>query len=482
LKRGIGSSAAPLRRLSHFPARWAVGLLAVCVGFTACDATVTPPDDRPTIGVSPRNVTLRTAARTPDIVSARVAVFNNGSLGSLDGLQVSITDGNEAGWLAVSEPNNGTIDVEATASGLDEGIYSATVQLALDNATNTPRSFTVTLIAGDGPVFLLSSDTVWFHNLPVDSGHVFVKSVALENSGGGQLSDVTIGAITYDPRDQYQDWLSVNLRPDTMVLDFTVVYGPRLSCRTDTSVHARLAGHLCSAEFALTSSVAANSPLTVTVLMEFDNEPTIFLSPKALAFTSVEGSPVPASQTVDLSYTGIVDLPPLTEYQVETPLDASGGLVGWVTASVVDSTVTVSADPTGIAAGVYAADIEVTHPPVLSRGNPDTAVLPDTIKVTLTVEPPPPADPVIALSTTSITVSATRSATVEISNGGDGVLDGLTVSGPDWLLAFLDSNAAPATLTVSMHPSIAPPSGTTSGQITISANQAPDVVVTVNIP
>jgi hypothetical protein len=459
-----------------------MGLLAVCVGLAACDASVTPPDDRPTIGVSPRNVTLRSAARMPDIVSARVEVFNNSSFGSLDGLQVNVAEGNQEGWLAVSGPNNGVIDLEATASGLDEGSYSASVQLELDNATNSPRSITVTLIAGAGPVFLLSSDTVWFHNLPTDSGRVFVKSLALENSGGGQLSDVAIGTITYDPRDQYQDWLSVNLRPDTLVLDFTVVYGPRLSCRTDTSVHARLAGHLCSAEFPLTSPVAANSPLTVTVLMEFDNEPTIFLSPKALAFTSVEGSPVQMSQVVNLSYTGIVDLPPLTEYQVGTALDASGGAAGWVTASVIDSTVTVSADPTGLGAGVYAADIEVTHPPVLSRDIVDRPVLPDTIKVTLTVEPPPPADPVIELSTNSVTVSATRSATVTISNGGDGVLDGLTVSGPDWLLAFLDSNAAPATLTVSLHPSIAPPSGTTSGAITISANQAPNVVLTVNTP
>jgi hypothetical protein len=195
---------------------------------------------------------------------------------------------------------------------------------------------------------------------------------------------------------------------------------------------------------------------------------------------AVEGAAAPASQPVALSSTGIVDLPPLTEYQVGTPLDASGRPVGWVSASLVDTTITVSADPTGLAAGVYLAGIEVTHPPVLSN-NRERSVLPDTIKVTLTVDPPPPADPEIVVSTESISVSASRSASVTITNGGDGVLDGLRVTGPDWLLAFLDSNAAPATLTVALHPSVAPPAGTTSGQITISANQAEDVVVRVNI-
>jgi hypothetical protein len=455
-------------------------LVSALAWLVACDASVVPPDERAVIGVSPRAITLTAVARTPLVATATVGLFNNSDFGSLGGLQATIAEGDAAAWLTVASISDSTMSLEATAENLSRGIYDAQVMLTLDNASNSPRSVDVTFIVTPGPEILLPSDTVQFHHLPNDPGRVFVKTMTFENGGGGALTGLTVGQITYDPRDTHQDWLSVNLQANPPELEFTAVYGLRNECRPDTTPLARRGGVLCSAEFPLTSPVAVNSPKTVTVLLTFDNEPTIFLSPKGLAFTAVEGGASPPSQTAALSGTGIIDNPPLDSYQLGQPLDPIGGVAQWVSTSLQDSTVTVSANPAGLSAGVYLADVEVTHPPVASLGVAH-AVLPDTVKLSLTISPPPPIPPAIELSATTITVSSSQVQTVGITNGGDGVLTGLSVSGPDWLLAFLDSNAAPASLTVSLHPTIAAPAGVTTGQITITATEAGAVVLNVNI-
>ncbi len=151
----------------------------------------------------------------------------------------------------------------------------------------------------------------------------------------------------------------------------------------------------------------------------------------------------------------------------------------WLGASVVDSTVTVAVDQSGLPLGTFEAGIEVTHPPIASGGDPARPVQPDTILVTLLVEPPPPVPPSIELSATNVTISPTRSASVTITNGGDGALDGIRVtSGPDWALAFLSSSSAPSTLTVSAHPTIRPTAGTT-GQISIAGDGVAPVTLSV---
>jgi hypothetical protein len=354
----------------------------------------------------------------------------------------------------------------------------------LSSATNSPRAFTVDFFVGDGPVLAFTSDTVQFHNTPNDAGDQFTKTMAVANEGGGRLSRLAIGTITYHPDDPLKDWLSVSVveSADSVILEFLATYVNRTDCRPFPRPLSRLADRLCSAEFPVISAVAANSPQVVTVLLTFDNEPTIFLSPKGVNFVADEGGENPPSQDVELSATGVLDDPPLTNYQVGSPLDPGGNPVNWLSASVVGSTVTLAADPTGLLRGLYDAGVEVTHPQVLSRGS-FVDVQPDTIRVTLTVEPPPRVQPFIVLSTDNVTITPTTAAFIEITNGGDGLLTGLTVSSEaTWLLAFLDSNSATstaaATLSVSVHPTNRPATGTTA-QLTIEADGAAPVTVQV---
>jgi hypothetical protein len=142
----------------------------------------------------------------------------------------------------------------------------------------------------------------------------------------------------------------------------------------------------------------------------------------------------------------------------------------------------LAADPTSLPQGILEAGVEVTHPQVLSQGTLRD-VQPDTILVTLTVGPPLPVPPSIMLSSSNVTVSTNSAATIAITNGGDGMLTGLTASADvNWLLAFLDSNSATsttaATLSVSVHPTNRPAAGAT-GQLTIEADGAAPVTVQV---
>jgi hypothetical protein len=461
-----------------------LGVLMVLAMVLGCDVTVTPPAEMATIGVSPRNVLMRSFARNPDAVSETVDVFNNGEFGSLQGIQATITSGNASGWLTVGGFADGKIPLEASAAALVEGTYTATVELTLSSATNSPRTFTVEFVVGEGPVLTFTSDTVQFHNTPNDAGDRFTKTMAIANRGGGRLSRLSIGTITYHPDDPLKDWLAVTVteNADSVILEFVATYVNRTDCRPFPRPLSRLADRLCSAEVPVLSTVAANSPQVVTVLLTFDNEPTVFLSPKGVNFVAAEGGASPSSQDVELSATGVLDDPPLTSYQLGAPLDALGNTVDWLSTSVVDSTVTLTADPTGLLQGSYEAGVEVTHPQVLSRGSL-VDVQPDTIRVTLTVEPPPRVPPFIIVSSDNVSVSTTTTATITITNGGDDVLTGLTVSSDvAWLLAFLDSNSAtstiPATLSVSAHPTNTPPAGST-GQLTIEADGAAPVTVQV---
>jgi hypothetical protein len=153
----------------------------VVVVLLGCNVGVTPPAEEATISVSPRDVVLVTFARNPEAVQGAVEIFNNSEFGSLQGIQANVTSGNETGWLTVGDFADGKMSLEASAANLDEGAYDATVELTLSNAGNSPRSFTVHFVVGDGPVLVFTSDTVQFHQRPDRAGTQFTKTMALAN-------------------------------------------------------------------------------------------------------------------------------------------------------------------------------------------------------------------------------------------------------------------------------------------------------------
>jgi hypothetical protein len=104
--------------------------------------------------------------------------------------------------------------------------------------------------------------------------------------------------------------------------------------------------------------------------------PVLNLSAQTLSFSAAEGGASPASQTLSVSNTGGGTLNWTAVAAPATP--------AWLSVSPAsglnNGTLTVSADPTGLAAGTYTNAITVTAP-----GASNT---PQTVNVTLTVSPP----------------------------------------------------------------------------------------------
>ena len=93
--------------------------VVVLLAAMACDASVTPPAEVPTIAMSLREVRLFAPAgsSTPD--TASVVISNNGR-GSLTGLQFSdvVYQGAASGWLSTSTANDTTLLLSASSAAL----------------------------------------------------------------------------------------------------------------------------------------------------------------------------------------------------------------------------------------------------------------------------------------------------------------------------------------------------------------------------
>jgi hypothetical protein len=131
--------------------------------------------------------------------------------------------------------------------------------------------------------------------------------------------------------------------------------------------------------------------------------------------------------------------------------DGSGWLTAVRIASLGSYQVLVSVDPTGLTEGTY----EATFPVSDTRASNGPVTI--TVTATITAEV---SDPTIVLTPSALQFTAQRNSattaeqTVQISNGGGGALDGLTIgtitysSGSGWVNASLSGN----TLSVSVTP------------------------------
>jgi hypothetical protein len=179
--------------------------------------------------------------------------------------------------------------------------------------------------------------------------------------------------------------------------------------------------------------------------------PSIVLRASNLSFTTAQGGPNPAPQTVNVTNGGGGTLGGLA---VGTISYGNGQPTGWLSAnlsgSAAPATLTLNAVTGTLGVGPYTASVLITS----SAANNS----PQTESVTFVVSPPP----LIALNPSSITVTAVQGGTnpapqtVNVTNGGGSTLGGLAVGTisygngqpTGWLSASLSGSAAPATLTL----------------------------------
>jgi hypothetical protein len=288
-----------------------------------------------------------------------VAVTNSGDL-PLTGLSASVTygAGQPQGWLTASLGSTrapATLTLIANTTALAAGSYSATVRLSSTVAGVAPVNITVPLTVSPGPAIQLSSSTV-----AVSATYAInpaQRSVTVQNSGGGTLSGLTLGAVTYGAG-QPTGWLSRSLSTTTAPATITLTFAT-----------ASLASGSYSATLPVQSAVADNSPVNLTVNLTVGPPPSISVNPGSVSFAAWGGAALPASQAVQITNTGGGSLSGLS-----TSISYTSGSSGWLTATfsggtTAPTTLLLRPNTTALSAGTRTAVVTVSSsvPGVASR-------------------------------------------------------------------------------------------------------------------
>ena len=402
-------------------------------------------------------------------VSVSVDLSNTGSGGFSDLGSISLgatSYGGPGGWLTAALAGGDTrVDLSVALGGLGAGTYTATVPV--NSAAGGSESISVTLTVAPGadpPVLSLSATAADFF-AQEGGGDPAAQNVTLSNSGGGGLSDLgalSLGTITYGTG---SGWLSASLAGSTVTL-------------SPTTGSLTAAGGPYTATVPVQSADGGDQDISVTFTVAVaGGAADLQVSPAAVRMDAVAGGSNPPDQEV-LLYNGGSD--PLGGLSVGAITYSSGS--GWLSASLTGSTVTLSADVSGLGAGSYGADVEVESD---NGGN-------ETVGVTLEV-----AGPTLTLSSSDASFSGAEGATaspasisVDLSNTGAGDFASLgtislgTVSyasGSGWLTPVLaggntrvDLSATIGSLSAGVYEATLPVNSTQGGSGSI------DVALTVS--
>ena len=249
------------------------------------------------------------------------------------------------------------------------------------------------------------------------------------------------------------NWLSISSSSDSTPADVSV------SVNT-----AGLPAGTYRGAITITSPAAGNSPQTVSVVLTLAPPPAIQLSSTALSFTARQGEANPPSQTLSVSNSGGGRL---TFGAIVNTTSGGNWLSVSPSAGVAPATLTVAVNIAGLGPGTYSGTIQIADPGATNS--------PQTVSVTLTVQPPPPA--VIALEPAALQFVTNvggrpASQTFQVLNKGGGALGWnatvATQSGGNWLAVNPTTGVAPSTLTATVD-AVSLPAGTYTGAITITA-------------
>ena len=369
-------------------------------------------------------------------------------------------------WLSTSVPNvqgNNQIIVSVNPAGLASGSYSGTVTIFGVGACNTTQTVPVTLAVSGGAGQLVTSNA---------SSLAFAYQI-----GGAVPAAQTVpiscnGAVETFIVSNIGSWLRTSpasaLTPATLTVSVDptgLAAGSYTGSATITFYGACTGNQTVSVSLVVTAS----QPLTVS---------TLTFSAAALSFTATAGGAAPAMQAVSLTCSS--GAPP---FQVTA---TSNG--GWLSASPLmgntTSTVTVSVNPAGLAAGSYAGSISAT-----ATGCGATPALP----VSLTVNPAPagPAvTPGVTITPASLAFSyqtggANPADQTLLLTGGAGQSFTATASGGGWISVNPGAGVAPGSVIVSVNPA-GLTAGTYSGAVLITtstgtAGATQNIVVTLTV-
>lgn len=287
-----------------------------------------------------------------------VVAITNGGDQPLTGLQISVAypGGGPSGWLSATlDASTAPTSLRLVGRGglVPQGQYSATVTVSSSVSGVAPRALDVDFVVAPGPAITLSATDVAFTGV-VSQGSPAPKSVQVNNGGGGTLSQLSVGPISYNGAG---GWLSAALTTGTAPA--SIVFTPNT---------AGLGAGTYSASVTVQSPVATNSPRTITVTLEVATAPVISIFPPSLIFTSIRTKGDPSAQALQITNGGGGTLEGLS-----VDILYQGGATGWLALTLGSTTgpTTLVARPSaaGLAVGTYQASVTInsTTPGVASR-------------------------------------------------------------------------------------------------------------------
>jgi hypothetical protein len=305
-------------------------------------------------------------------VQETVEITNDGDR-PLTGLATAITyqAGQTGNWLtaalsATSAPS--TLTLTANTASLAVGSYSANVLVSSAVAGVAARNISVQLVVSPGPAIALSATTV---NVSAVIGvNPAAPVVQITNGGGGTLSNLTLDGVQYTAGPQ-GGWLNPVLgstsAPTTLTLNVA---------------SSALATGSYTATLAVRSSVASNSPVTLTVNLTVGPPPVIAASPSSLSFATWANAPsqfIPGAQMVLITNSGGGTL---TGLKVDS-VKYTSGTAGWLNNPVflggttAPTQLVIRPQTAALARGTYTASIFVGAGP---------GIAPRTITVTYVIQ------------------------------------------------------------------------------------------------
>ncbi len=325
-------------------------------------------------------------------------------------------------WITASLPERQVV-LTPSASALSQEVGTHRTILPIESAFGGNDTITVTLSVSPGQdqaLLTLSPAGLEFSGIRGDPSPT-PQTVQISNAGGGSLGTVSLGTITYLGQ---RGWLTAVLADSTLTLSVTTGTLPQGSHVATVPVTSLNGG---DSEVEVTFSVGA---------------PVLTASATSASFSAAEGDPAaPPPQAITLSNTGPGSFASLGTISAGPVIYQSGS--GWLSASLVGSTLTLSVGPPG-AAGTLAATV-----PVTSDEGGDVAI-DVSYSVARSVD-----DPILTASPGVVRMDAIQGGadpsdqSVILSNSGGGDLGALSVfdisygaGASGWLAATLVANTA----------------------------------------
>ena len=416
------------------------------------------------------------AQQASALPSQQTIAVTNGGDAPLSGLAVGtiIYSSGASGWLDANVTPSvapASLVLRPNTTSLTPGDYTATVPLTSTVAGVAPASATITyhVTAAPTPATIVVSQTSLTFSTIV--GGTAPVQQTINVTDGGQLALTGVSVATAYAAGQPANWLTVTAGGTTAPLTISV--------QPNT---ASLAAGTYTATLTISSSVATNTPQTVSVSYTLLRPAAIVLGSSTATFAAQQSTTVPSQQSIAISNGGDA---PLTGLAVGN-IGYSAGATGWLNASVTSASAPASLllqpNSTALTVGDYTATVPVT--------SSVAATMTVTVTYHVTAAPTPP---VIVLSQSTLSFSGTNGATppvqqtINVTDGGQVALTGVAVTPSytngqptGWLTITPTGTTAPLSFTVQPN-TAALGAGTYNATISVASSVATNSPQTVTV-